>query len=114
MRHRIALSWIFVLAFVVGCAQLGLPTPETFNERLAAGYQAVTGARASALALLKSGQISAADAQNVQEQADNARAGLDIARATQAADPTAANAKLTAVVTALTALQTYLRTKGGA
>lgn len=98
---------------LAGCAQLGLAPAETFNQRLAVGYSTVTAVRQSATTLLVAKKITAEDAQNVQRQADNARAGLDIARGLEKTDPTAANAKLLAVRTALTALQAYLVSKEG-
>lgn len=103
---------VFALLYLAaGCAQLGLPTPQTFNEKLAASYSAVTAARDTAITLLTAKKIGADDAQNVQNQADNARAGLDIARKIHATDADAGNAKLTSVQAALTALQSYLATK---
>ncbi len=101
-----------LLAFLVGCASLGLPTPETFKERLAAGYVTVTEVRNTTTALLQSGKINAEDAQNIQNQCDNLRAGLDISRSISGTDLTAANNRLTAVITALTALQAYTATRG--
>ena len=102
---------VILLSIAASCAQLGMPTPQTFNEKLAAGYAAVTSARETATTLLVAKKITADDAQNVQNQADNARAGLDIAKKLSALDPDAANAKLTAVSTALIALQSYLASK---
>ena len=97
---------VLLLTLAAACAQLGLPTPQTFSERLAVGYVAVTAIRDSATKLLVAKKISADDAQNVQNQADNARAGLDIAR--KLADVDAANAKLASVQAALVGLQSYL------
>jgi hypothetical protein len=102
--------WMAVL-MLVGCAQLGLPTPETFNERLAASYGAVTAARQSATTLLQQKRITAADAENILKQTDAARAGLDISRTMASTDLNAANARLNAVRSALTGLQTYLNSR---
>lgn len=96
------------VAGLQGCAYLGVPKPETFNERLAVGYALVTSARNTATSLVDAGKLSADDARNVLEQTDNARAGLDIARQVHAAAPDEANAKLTAILTALRALEAYL------
>ena len=105
--------FLIVLTLVLGCAQLGLPQAQTFDQKLAVGYATVTAIRTSATTLLAAKKITADDAQHVQDQANNARAGLDIARATAVTDPAAANAKLTAVRTALTALNAYLISKQG-
>lgn len=94
-----------------GCTTLGVPTPQTFSERVAAGYVGVTTVRDSATTLLQAGSITADDARNIQAQADNVRAGLDIARTVSSVDPTAADAKLQATLQILTALDSYLRTR---
>ncbi len=114
MKARYAPFYALLLVVLTACATLGVEAPKTFNERLAAGYATTTAARDTTATLLTSGKVSASDAQNVQAQLDNARAGLDLAREIHAANPPAGDAKLDAVVTALTALQAYLqsRTRG--
>lgn len=98
-------SSYFLLALIVGCASLGLPTPQSFNEKLLAGYSGITTVRAGGDKLIVAKKISSADAENVQKQADNVRAGLDIASSMQ--DPTLAAAKLNSTIAILTALQAY-------
>jgi hypothetical protein len=112
MRLRYAPFYGLLLILLTACATLGIDAPKTFNERLAAGYTTVTGVRNTAATLLTSNKLSADDAQNVQSQADNARTGLDLARQIHATNPPAADARLDAVVTGLTALQAYLNTRG--
>jgi hypothetical protein len=98
------LSYLFLL-LAVGCATLGLPTPQTFNERLLAAYAGVTTVRDGGDKLLVARKISSADAENVQKQADNVRQGLDLAASMK--DPVLAANKLSTTVAILTALQTY-------
>lgn len=88
-----------------GCASLGMPAPQTFNERLAAGYVSATSIRMSATTLLNGSVITSGDAENLQKQADVAREGLDIARALPALQ---AEDKLQATLVILQAAQTYL------
>lgn len=102
-----------VLVALAACSVFGVPTPETFRERLAAGYVTVTSARTSATLLLDNRIISAEDGLNVLEQTDNARAGLDIARSMETADLSNASAKLDAVLAGLRALDGYLCVKKG-
>lgn len=102
---------VFLLLAFTACSQLGLPTANTFSERLAVAYGTVTQVRTSATTLLQAKKITSDDAQNVQTQADNARVGLDIARKVSMTDPTGADAKLTAIRTILTGLSTYLAGK---
>lgn len=118
----LALGAMFVLP---GCASLGLPTAKTFNERLAAGYTTVTAVR-EATGVWLDGKVRAAraepdqsrqdaliaaakaDAQNVQDQADRAREGLDVARSLRGLDLGAAEERLASTLRILEALQTYL------
>lgn len=106
------LCYLF-LTLASGCAALGVPTPTTFNERLASAYITVNGAMDTARVLLSASKITPADADNVVKQCDNAIAALDLARTMSKTDLPAANIKLTATITVLTALQSYLATKKG-
>lgn len=103
----------FMLALLVGCAQLGVPTPDTFNQKLAVGVASVTEVRQTATTLLVAGKITSADAENIQKQADTARDGLNVARGLSGTDLSAASNKLTAATAILQALQTYLITNQG-
>ena len=102
--RTILVSILAVLA--VGCA-----TPQTFNERLLAGYATVTETRQTAVTLVDAKKMSSADAVNVQQQADTARAGLDLARSMRASAPQQAEDKLTATQTIVRALRAYLLSK---
>ena len=101
-------AMVLALLLLGACAYLGQPTPETFNERAAAAYASVTAVRQTALTLLQTGNITPADAQNVQEGADNAREGIDVARSIAVTNPGQAENRLTAAVVALNALNAYL------
>jgi hypothetical protein len=103
---------VAILAFaMVACASLGVPTPKTFNERLAAGYTSVTTVRQLGTTLVTAGKITPDDAQNIQAQANTARSGLDIAKTLSATLPVAAEDKLTATLVILVELQKYLDMK---
>lgn len=111
MRPRYLPFYGLLLILLTACQTLGIATPQTFNQRLAAGYATVTGVRDTTAALLTANKLSVADAQNVQTQADTARTGLDLARQLHATNPPAGDAKLDAVVTGLAALEAYLSTR---
>jgi hypothetical protein len=96
-----------VLGALIACGTVA-PTPNKFDERLAYGYGTVTALRNTATTMVTAKQLSAADAQNVQTQADSARTALDMARAVYPSDPAAANTKLVVTLQVLQALQTYL------
>lgn len=110
LRSGYFLYVAFLLTFY-GCAQIGIQ-PQTFNEKLAVAVTSVTAIRASATALVQAKKITADDGQNVQNQADTARQGLDLARTINATNPQGAADKLGAASAVLTALQGYLASKG--
>lgn len=107
-RSFYALCIMFTLLY--GCAQLGVPTPTTLNERAAVALTTVTAVRTTATALLQAKKLTAADGANILTTTDNARSGIDIARNL---GPTQGMDRLQAVQTALQALQAYLATKQG-
>lgn len=109
-----------LLAFALSATLAGCPgfapKPETFNERMAAGIGSVTFVRETATTLLAADKVTANDAQNIQDQATNARSALDIAEELKAIDFSAADAKLRATQLVLRSLRSYLvcRESGGA
>lgn len=110
-RYTYHVTCIFLLALLAACAQVGLPTPETLNQKIAIGYGTVSQVRTTALQLLQAGKIKADDAQNIQNSADQGRQALDIARTLSATDASAATNKLQMATTILTAAQAYLATR---
>lgn len=101
-----------LILIISGCSALGLPVPQTFNQKLAVAYGGVTTVITTDQTLLAAGTITVADAKNVESQADNVKDALDIARKVYATDQTTGGNKLASAVTALGALQDYLATKG--
>ncbi len=106
-------NWMFfgLLAASVGCAQLGVPSVDTFNQRAAVAISTVTAVRATATTMLQERKITSEDAQNVQDGANTARAGIEVARTLSKVNLAQADNKLTAVSTALQALNAYLATR---
>lgn len=98
---------------ITACSALGLAKPETFNEKAAVAISSVTAVRQTATALLTAEKITAADAQNIQDQANNARAGIQVAISINATDPAAAENRITAVLVGLNALTAYLTAQQG-
>src|SRR5687768_10843286 len=101
--------FLLLIVLLAGCQALGIQ-PETFNQRLAVVVATVTEVRRASTTLLQAKKITPDDHENIEKQADNARAGLEIARTLSKTDEKAADAKLTAARTVLTALQAYLAT----
>lgn len=108
--------WISILAScaffgpgIVACTTLGVPSPQTFNQKLAAAYTADTAVLTTVTTLGEGGKLSRPDAMNIEKQADNVKEALDIARTVYATDQAGGGNKLAAAITTLTALQTYLQ-----
>lgn len=110
-RQFYLLLYATLFALLSACAQLGLPSPETMNEKIAAAQGTVTQIRVTATQLLQAKKIAVNDAENVLKSTDAATEGIAVARTLSAQDPGAAQSKLTATVTVLTALQAYLASK---
>ena len=52
-RNTRSLASLALAALLIGCAQLGTPAPQAFNQSVAAGIASVTAVRQSATVLLK-------------------------------------------------------------
>lgn len=107
LKHAIPL----LLILAAGCASLGVPVPRDFNEKSAAALTTVTGLRQTNLALLQAHKITPDDGQNIQDQTNNLRTGIDVARSVHATNPAAGDDKLAAIITALEALKIYVETR---
>jgi hypothetical protein len=111
---------------LTACAAFGVPSISGFNAKLAGGYTTVTTVRELGSILLAS-KVTAAnmvgedskrkdllaaakmDAQNIQDQADKAKEGLDVARRLKEVDFKSAEARLESTLTILKALEAYTR-----
>ncbi len=105
-----------LLAFaivLVGCASLGNEKAETFRQQLAYAEGVHTSVIDATTSSLNAGTITSAEAESVAKQADNAQLILKASKtAYEAGDSAGANAKLATALTALQALQDFLRAKG--
>jgi hypothetical protein len=97
---------LLAVLILSACTTLGTPAPKSFNERLAYGYTSVIQVRDTARVLLQANVISVEDAANIQQTADQARAGLDLARIF--GQTPRGEDKLAATLIVLTELQAYL------
>jgi hypothetical protein len=104
---------VMLATALVACAALGVPTADTFNKKLLGGYATVTTVAKTAGVLRTAGKLSDSDLENVVSTNRQAIAGLDIAAATAKTDLGAAQTKLTATLTILTALESYLASQQG-
>jgi len=128
--------WSFFLVVTVaavctylldGCAQLGTPPVDTFNKRAAVAYATVQTVAEGAVAAYTAGKLSDSDRTNVVTTGRAAVQGIMVAQTlhlqacplrpqVETPDPActapAADAKLTATLAVLSALQAYLATQG--
>jgi len=89
------------------------PEPKGFDQLLATAYGVHTSVVQATTTALMAGTISVHDAEAVQGMEKNARALLDTARtAEEAGNPSGALSELALATSALTALQSYLNSKG--
>lgn len=114
--HRIAclLSLLLLVTYVVaGCAQLGLATAKSFDERLAYAYGVNTAVREASTSALNAKTIASTDMEHVLKLTDEARGILDAARvASRVGDLQTAEARLLLATNILAELQAYLRNRG--
>ncbi len=110
---RNALTLLGFLLVLTGCQSLGTEPAQTFSQRLAYAVGVHTAVLQAATSSVEAGTLSADDAQNVLKKADDAKVILDAAKAAHdAGDEAGADSKLATALTALTALQDYLRSHG--
>lgn len=106
------LALVIATFALVGCKAFNVYVPETFNERVTAGYSTVTGAAELTGALLDAGTISAEDARNVHTTLTNLKGGIDLAVSIHASgDFSTAEARLDATIAALEELRRYLNSR---
>lgn len=110
-RRRLILPLSLLVLLVSACATLGVPSPQTFNQKVLAGYSSVDAVVQTTSTLLSAGKIKPNDAQNVHDQAVNIKAGLEIAEQVHSTNPAAGDDKLSATISVLTALQSYLQAR---
>lgn len=127
MKPRILIA-AAMLALLTACSSLGLVTPQTFEQRLAAGYLTVQTVAETATAAVKANKLSDADAKNVVQTSRAALQALGVAQQLRleaclpppmvtaspaACSAPAADAKLQATLAILSTLSAYLATKTG-
>lgn len=96
---------------LVACATF--VQPQSFTEKLAAGYIADTAVLKAATNALAAGDIKSSDAEQVQRIAAEARRVLDAAKlAHDSGDAKTAEGRLAMATSILVQLQAFLREKG--
>ncbi len=102
-----ALAVLMIGAVLAACAQMGVPQPQSCQQRLAYAYGVNTAVREASVAELKAGAITTEDMEHIIALNDQARALLDAARTLP--DPAQAESRLALATAVLTELQAFLR-----
>lgn len=103
----VAVLWV-AFAVLTGCASLGVPQPQTFNQRAAAATASVNTASQSVLTLLQARKITPDESDRYIDRAEDAQQAIDFARSIYAANPGEAEDRLAATIAALTILTAEL------
>lgn len=109
--YGLAFALCMISVLLSGC-QNPVQAPQTFNQRIAAGYALVDTVAESIPVLGNAGLLTPDDAQNALDQAKNLKTRLDVAKSLHSSQPGAAEDRLTAISKALDALNEYLSKKG--
>lgn len=107
---------VVISILVSACGNLLPPTPQSVDQSIAYGYATLATVRTTTAQLLASNTINVVDAKMVQGLADQARAGLDIAKTyAQGGNLNAAMQAMNLASQVLDRVQTYLaqRKSGG-
>lgn len=99
---------------IVGCASLGLAPAQNLDQKIAYAYAGLTTALQGIATATQAGQLTAAQATNANNMSLNVKAVLDTARALETSNATAAANDLALATAALTDVNNYLKSAGGA
>lgn len=105
MRKVLVLPFLLILA---ACASLGVPAPQTFNQRALAATATVNTASQTTLTLLQARKITPDESDRYIDRTETAQEGIRVARSLHATDPNAAEDRLALVIAALQILTAEL------
>lgn len=109
MKAKLFYSWLVALILISGCATLAVP--QTFDQRLAYAYGALTAVRDTGTMLIERGRIGPEDGVHILRATDEMRFLLDAARDVYPTDPLTAENKLKFVNGVLMQLEAFLKEK---
>lgn len=112
MRIRLTTAALVFVLTLFGCAQMGMQPADTFNKKIGAAYVTAQTIAETAAYAERSGQLGGGDVANIIVTGRAAIAALDVAVQVHATNPASGDAKLTATLAILTALQAYLLAQG--
>lgn len=107
-RHPLFAVTLLYVAFLVGCASLGVPPADTFNKKAAAAVQTANAASQVSLTLLQARKITPDESDAFIARAEQAQQAINLTRQLHATDPTGANDRLATIIAGLTILTAEL------
>lgn len=103
------LAILFPLLFLLGaCATMGVPAPQTFQERALAATATVNTASQTVLTLLKARKITPDESDRYTDRTENAQNAIRLASSIYASDPLAAENRLEQTIALLQILTAEL------
>lgn len=109
--RKLQLSIPLLVLLLAGCASLGVPAPQTFNQRAAAATATVNTASQTVLTLLQTRKITPDESDRYTDRTEDAQEAIDLARGIYPANPADAEGRLALVITALQMLTAELETR---
>ena len=103
-----------LLPCLMACSSSGglVTAPTTPEQKVATAYVTLDQLTIAATQAVKAKKLSSADGQHVLDSVKLSQQGVDIARDLAKVDPKAADAKITAELAIIKALEDYLASKG--
>lgn len=105
------LALLPILLILAACSTLGVPAPQTFNERAAAATVTANSASRTSLTLLRAHKISPDESDRFIDRAEEAQSVIDTARAIYAMNPGEAENRLSTTIAVLQVLVTELEAR---
>ncbi len=111
-RYRNYTALAFACWLLTACASMGIISPSSFDERMAAAYSLNTAIRDGVDSSLNAGAVSSDEAQKALDETRTTRTALDSVRTLAGNDPIAAEGRLKLLEASLQALRARLIAKG--
>lgn len=109
--RKFQLSIPLLVLLIAGCGVLGVPAPQTFNQRAAAATATVNTASQSVLTLLQAHKITPDESDRYTDRTEDAQQAIDLARGIYPADPTDAENRLELTIKLLQILTAELESR---
>lgn len=100
-----------LLMLLTACGTLGVPVPQTFNQKAAAATASVNAASQLDLTLLQARKITPDESDRYINRIEDVQHGIIVARGLRSTDPALAQDRLDLIIKALAALTAELESR---